>query len=53
MHAASLEQKNKNLKKQMKAFEADTKEDWLSFKAEFKRDMDDLGDALENFVVQK
>ena len=49
--AATLEQKNKDLKKQVKAFEADTKEDWLSFKAEFKKDMDELGDALENFVV--
>lgn len=48
---AELEQKNTEMKKRLNEFKADTKEEWLSFKAEFNEDMDDLGMALQNFTT--
>jgi len=41
-----LEQKNQSLKEKIRDFKEDGNEKWESFKVEFKRDMDNLGEAL-------
>lgn len=48
---ALLEQKNTDLKRKINDYKIDTKENWLSFKTEFNKDMDELGLALKNFSV--
>lgn len=49
---AILEQKNREMKIKMDEYKEDGKENWESFKAEFSRDMDDLGEAFKNFTVK-
>lgn len=44
-----IEQKNSDLKKKLDAYKADEKEQWEIFKAEFSKDMDELGTAFVNF----
>ncbi len=46
----SLEEKNKDLKRRMDAYEKD-QSDWESFKREFNHDMDELGNALKDLTV--
>ncbi|HLP95085.1 MAG TPA: hypothetical protein VK168_13670 [Saprospiraceae bacterium] len=45
-----LEQKNKNLKARMEAYEKG-QTDWQSFKSEFNHDMNELGKALSDLTV--
>ena len=45
-----LEQKNKDLKAKMVAYEKE-QSDWESFKREFNHDMDELGKALKEFTI--
>ncbi len=44
-----LEKKNSDIKKKMDDYKADGKSNWESFKAEFSRDMDELGNAISSF----
>jgi chromosome segregation ATPase len=46
----NLEQKNKDLKTRIGAYEAN-QSDWESFKREFNHDMDELGKALRDLTV--
>ncbi len=46
-----LDEKNKTLKKKMRDYRADTKENWQEFKKEFNNDMTELGVALKKFTV--
>ncbi len=46
-----LEQKNTEMKRKMSDYKADGKEGWERFKAEFNRDMEDLGNSFKNLTV--
>jgi peptidoglycan hydrolase CwlO-like protein len=46
---AQLEVRNRELSKKLNDYEVTNKENWLNFKAEFNRDMNDLEEALNNF----
>lgn len=46
-----LEEKNKEIKLKVQTYKNDTNSDWESFKEEYKRDMDGLGQALKNLTV--
>ncbi|MFV8373269.1 hypothetical protein [Flavobacterium sp. LB2P74] len=48
---AILEQKNNDIKAKIKTYKNDTSSDWESFKQEYNRDMDELGQALKNLTV--
>lgn len=50
---SELEQKNLELKNKMAEYNEDGQENWKSFKTEFSRDMDELGQALTNFFDNK
>ena len=47
---AELEQKNRDMKKKMDEYQVEGKDQWETFKAEFNKDMENLGVALENLV---
>ena len=47
---AKLEQKNKDLKIKLKAYETN-QSDWEKFKREFNHDMDELGKAFKDLTV--
>ena len=47
-----MEQKNTDMKKRMDEYKADGKEQWKKFKAEFSRDMDELGQAFKDLTVK-
>lgn len=49
---AELDAKNSDLKKKMAEFKAYSKSSWETFKTEFSRDMDELGNALHDFTVK-
>lgn len=49
----ALEQKNSDLKKRIDGYKAESKEQWELFKAEFSKDMDELGTAFVNFFSTK
>ena len=49
---AVLEQKNSDIKKRMEDYQADGKEKWELFKAEFSHDMNELGIALKDLGVE-
>jgi chromosome segregation ATPase len=46
----SLEEKNRELKRRMDAYEK-SQSDWETFKREFNHDMDELGNALKDLTV--
>ncbi|RKS14394.1 hypothetical protein [Flavobacterium sp. 120] len=46
-----LEQKNNDIKVKIETYKNDTSNDWESFKQEYNRDMDELGQALKNLTV--
>jgi len=46
----TLEQQNKDLKDRMIVYEKN-QSDWSTFKREFNRDMDELGDAIKDLTV--
>ncbi len=50
---SELEQKNLEMKKKISNYKDDSLDSWESFKAEFSRDMDELGKALKDFFVTK
>ncbi|WP_296618878.1 hypothetical protein [Marivirga sp.] len=47
-----LEQRNKDLKIKMAEYEPKSRENWSSFRAEFKRDLDRLGTSLKDFTIE-
>ena len=47
----ALDQKNKNLKQKMDDYNATGKTDWEKFKEEFNHDMDELGKAFQDLIV--
>lgn len=49
---AVLEQKNIAMKQKLDAYEESGKDNWESFKTEFSKDMNDLGEAFKNFTVK-
>ena len=49
---AVLEQKNIAMKQKLDAYEVSGKDNWETFKAEFSRDMNDLGEAFRNFTIK-
>lgn len=49
---AVLEQKNIAMKQKLDAYEESGKDNWESFKTEFNKDMNDLGEAFKNFTVK-
>jgi uncharacterized protein YPO0396 len=48
-----LEQKNRNMNNKMTGYVEDGQDNWKSFKTEFSRDMDELGNALTGFFDSK
>jgi len=48
---AELETRNNDMKKRMNEYNDNGKDGWESFKREFNRDMDELGNALNNLTV--
>jgi hypothetical protein len=48
---AELEKKNSDNRKKMDDYKANGKENWANFKAEFSRDMDELGAAFKDLTV--
>lgn len=46
-----LEQKNNDLKIKLAEYNEEGTDQWKEFQSEFKRDMDELGDAFSNFTV--
>jgi hypothetical protein len=44
-----LEQKTADMKKNLKEYKEEGKEQWESFKTKFNRNMDDLGQSISNF----
>ncbi len=49
---AELDSQNTDLKKRMDDFQADGKTSWETFKAEFGKDMDALGEAFRDFTIE-
>lgn len=49
---AILEQKNTAMKVKLDAYEESGKDNWETFKTEFNKDMNDLGEAFKNFTVK-
>lgn len=47
-----FEQQNKDLKAKMEEYSDESRENWEKFKAEFKTDMKELGQAIRNFVIE-
>ncbi|MGM0622160.1 MAG: hypothetical protein ACQETJ_13995 [Bacteroidota bacterium] len=48
---AELEEKNNALKTKLNDYNEEKKNQWQSFKTEFKRDMDELGEAFSAFTI--
>jgi hypothetical protein len=49
---ALLEHQNSDMKKKMDDYKAEGKEKWSAFKAEFSRDMDELGQGFKDLTVK-
>jgi septal ring factor EnvC (AmiA/AmiB activator) len=49
---ADLEAKNTDMKKQLDNYQDDGFEKWKSFKTEFGKDMDSLGNAFKNLTIK-
>ncbi|UJP64718.1 hypothetical protein [Mongoliitalea daihaiensis] len=45
-----FENRNKDLKKRVEAFDNSRRSDWLKFKAEVNQDFEDLGNAISDFI---
>jgi hypothetical protein len=50
---AELEQRNIDLKKRLDDFSAEGEAQWETFKDEFTRDMDELGNAFKDFTIEE
>ncbi|MBK9318793.1 MAG: hypothetical protein IPM91_08215 [Bacteroidetes bacterium] len=48
---ADLEDRNSKLKQRLAEFKADSKDGWVSFKAEFNHDMEELGNAMKDLTT--
>lgn len=48
----ALEQRNKDLKAKMEAYETN-QSDWITFKTEYDNNIDELGKALKDFTIIK
>ena len=48
MRIEELKQKNRDLRKRLNDYQVTGKDDWERFKAEFNRDMDELGQAFKD-----
>lgn len=48
----ALEQRNKDLKAKMEAYETN-QSDWMTFKTEYDNNIDELGKALKDFTIIK
>jgi len=48
---SDLERKNKELQKRLDEFNAETADNWASFKREFSHDMNELGNSLKDITV--
>lgn len=46
-----LEKKNSDIKKKLADYKTDSKANWDLFKAEFNREMDELGNAIVSFTL--
>ena len=46
----TLEEKNKEMRAKLNAYEKE-QSDWQTFKTEFNRDMDELGQSLKDFTI--
>ena len=49
---AELEKKNSDLKMRLDDYKVEGKDQWETFKIEFNRDMDQLGQALQDLTVK-
>ena len=49
---AELENKNRLIKNKLNAYKNEASDDWQTFKNEYDRDMNDLGESLKNFTVK-
>lgn len=49
---AELDKKNADMKKKMDDYKAEGKEQWENFKAEFDRDMEELGKSFKDLTVK-
>ena len=49
---AALEQKNSDMKKRIDDYQAEGKDKWEIFKAEFSNDMENLGQAFKDLAVK-
>ncbi len=49
----ALEQKNTDMKKTMDDYKADGKDKWQTFKAEFSKSMDELGQSFKDLTAKK
>jgi hypothetical protein len=47
-----LEKKNSDFKKKLDEYQETSKDKWVAFKAEFSRDMDELGNALKDLTIK-
>ncbi|MBK8653051.1 MAG: hypothetical protein IPN20_03870 [Haliscomenobacter sp.] len=52
MKIAELEKKNSDLKMKLDNYKVESKDQWETFKTEFTRDMDQLGEALRDLTVK-
>lgn len=48
----AIEKKNNDLKTKMENYKDDGEENWKTFKSEFNRDMDELGQALKDLTIK-
>ena len=48
-----LEQKNADLKKELREYKYESKAKWEEFKHGFNREMDDVGKSIKNFFAKK
>lgn len=49
---AELEKKNSDMQKKLDDYKVESKDQWETFKSEFNRDMDQLGNALQDLTVK-
>lgn len=49
----ALEQKNVELKKKLDSYKAEGNEKWRTFKAEFSKEMDDLGKSIKDLTKKE
>jgi len=53
MKIAELDLKNSDMKKQINDYKADTKDKWETFKTNFNKSMNDLGDSFKKLAATK